>query len=69
MQTFNHLKKDSNARLKHYYQYSIELSSQPIDKNSKYNRKLHKLAYHLSASGICNAYLNIRHVVGMFLIG
>ena len=31
------------------------------------NQKLHKFAQcHLSTSGICNAYLNIRHMVGKF---
>ena len=31
------------------------------------NQKLHKLAvFHLSLLGICNAFLNIVHVVGMF---
>ena len=49
----------------------IELWSQFSDRNSKYDRKLHKFArFHLPTLGICNAYLNIRHVDGnFFLIG
>ena len=32
-----------------------------------YNQKLHKFShFHLSTLGICNAYLNKRHVVGKF---
>ena len=32
-----------------------------------HNKKLHKLAcFHLSTLGICNAYFNIGHIVGMF---
>ena len=47
-----------NVALSHQVNLAIEIPN---------NRKLHKLAhFHLSTLGICNAYLNIGHVVRMF---
>ena len=44
-----------------------QCSCQSSDINPYYIRKLHKLVrFYLSTLGICNAYFNIGHVVGMF---
>ena len=49
------------------YQDKLVIEIPNIRQSVKCKRKLHKLArFHLSTLGICNAYLNIGHVVGMF---